>query len=135
MPPPIPVLDGIGAELRTTVSATKPLVYGSKALVGGLLYSLRAKGVWHYGKQTAQQADAACRLGKDGIWKRDRELQVSGVWNLAPTTDTGGGCNTADHTYVATLTPRGSDAITFSLNDKKRTDDSGSVKVLIRRIV
>jgi hypothetical protein len=133
MPPPIPVLGTIGEELRTTVSSKKPHVYGSKSLVGGLLYSLRAKGVWHYGTDGAQQADAACRLGKDGTWQRDRELQVSGVWNLTPTTDTGGGCNTADHTYVATLTPWGSDAITFSLNDQKRTDNSGSVKVLIRR--
>ncbi len=133
MPPPVPVLKSTTETMRTTVSAKKPQVYGAKVLSGGLLYSLKATGVWQYGTRATQQADAGCISGKDGTWRRDRMLRVSGMWNMTPTEDTGGGCNTADHTYVATLTPQVSDAIRFSLESSRRSDNSGSVKVSIRR--
>ncbi|MGQ0843353.1 MAG: hypothetical protein ACT4QF_04380 [Sporichthyaceae bacterium] len=136
LPPPIPLLDAAGEELRTTVAANGPQVYGAKSVVGGLPYSVRATGTWRYGTSEYQKADAACRRGKDGVWRRARALRVSGMWTLTPTTDTGRGCNTVDHTYVATLAPRASDAIAFVLahDDGKRTNDSGSVKVLVRRL-
>jgi hypothetical protein len=133
LPPPIPVLGTVGEEMRTTVSAKKSQVYGEKSVVGGLLYSLRATGTWRYGRSDYQRADAACRRTKDGAWQRGRSLRVSGMWNLTPTIDTGGGCNTANHTYVAILTPGASDGIAFALLDDGRTDNSGSVKVLVRR--
>ncbi|MGQ0629948.1 MAG: hypothetical protein ACT4P1_02830 [Sporichthyaceae bacterium] len=137
MPPPIPLFDGTGKDpdYRVTVRADRERTWGDKALGGGLLYSVRAKRVWRFGAKEHQRADAACRMHKDGTWQRSDSLRMSGVWNWTPATDTGGGCNTADHTYVATFTPWVTDAVSFTISDAKTGDNDGSVKILIRRVL
>lgn len=137
MPPPIPLFDGTGKDpdYRVTVRTDRERTWGSQALGGGLLYSVRAKGVWRFGEKDHQRADAACRMRKDETWQRGDRLRMSGVWNWTPTIDTGGGCNTADHTYVATVTPWVTDAIGFTISDDKTGDNDDAVKILIRRIL
>ena len=132
LPPPIPLFDSLTDTYNVYVPSTKSQVWGSKALRGGHVYSLRASGTWLRVAGTDKRADAACVLGSGG-WQRASVLQARGVWQWTPTTDTGGGCNTKDHTYVATLLPAFSDAISFSLADNKRSDNSGTVTVRIRR--
>lgn len=135
MPPPLPVFTSPTADYDTTVRAKDGQTWGSKLLAAAHVYSLSAREVWMYGKKDFQQADAACKQSKDGQWQRDRVFRISGVWMLTPTTDTGGGCNTADHTYVATLTPLLTDAISFAFNDDNPKNNSGAVKVRIQRIL
>lgn len=135
MPPPLPVFSSLTEEYRTTARAKDGHVWGAKLLGGALVYSLRATGVWAYGNKAVPRADAACRQGKDGQWRRARVFRISGVWTLSPTIDTGGGCNTADHTYLATLAPLLSDAISFAFADDKPQDNSGSITIRIRRVI
>lgn len=135
MPPPLPLFTSPTEVYDTVVRAKDGQTWGAKLLAATRVYSLRAKGVPAYGTKDFQKAAAACRQGKDGQWRRDRVFRVSGVWMLSPTTDTGVGCNTADHIYVATLAPLRTDAISFAVNDDKRSDNSGSVQVRIRRVL
>ncbi len=74
-------------------------------------------------------------MNRNGEWVRDRILRVSGVWNLVSTVPSLTGCNTVDHTYIATLTPGITDAVNFSISDEKLKDNSGSLKVAIRRVL
>lgn len=135
MGPPLPLFDSLTNPWKVTVKANEGQRYGGKLLGGGLLYTVTASGTWKYGPKDWHQADAACRLGKDGQWSRDKGLRMSGVWQLVPTIPTGGGCNTADHTYIATLNPSGSDAVSFAISDDKLKDNSGSLNVVIRRVL
>ncbi len=132
MPPPIPLFDSSASSYTVKVPATEEKVWGSKALRAGLVYTYRASGVWHYGTKSHQLADAACLQGSDEKWRPSRVFRASGVWRWTPTTDTGGGCNTKDHTYVATVLPALTDAISFGTTGKL-TDNKGSVTVRIRR--
>lgn len=133
LPPPIPVFNSADGEYATKVKATSGEVWGKLALAGGLTYKLQISRVWRYGKKDHQQADAACRQNKDGTWSPERVFRASGVWRLTPTIDTGGGCNTVDHTYEATLTPLLTDAINFAIIERSPKNNSGSLKVSIRR--
>jgi hypothetical protein len=135
MGPPLPLFDSLTTPWRVTVKANEGQRYGGRTLGGGLLYTLTASGVYKYGNKDFHQADAACRLGKDGEWDRDRSLQFSGVWNLVPTVDTGGGCNTLDHTYLAALAPNATDAVRYGVTDDKLKDNSGSLSLTIRRVL
>ena len=136
LPPPIPVFDATDESWYVKVPATKDQVWGSKALKAGRVYTLRAAGVWRRGAGDDTRADAACVYRPDGqTWERASTLRMSGVWQWLPTTDTGGGCNTKDHTYVATLLPLFTDAVSFAVQDGKRADNSGAVTVRIRRLV
>lgn len=135
MPPPLPLFTSLNAVYDTTARAKDARTWGARLLGAVHVYSLRASGVWAYGTKGFQQADAACKQGKDGQWRRDRVFRISGVWQLSPTTETGGGCNTADHTYVATVAPVLTDAISFVFNGGSRANNSGSVKVRIRRVL
>jgi hypothetical protein len=135
MGPPLPVLDSLTSPWRVTVRANEKAKWGTKNLGAGLLYTVTASGVWKYGAQDFHQADAACRMGKDGQWTRSRALRVSGVWNLVPTIPGPGGCNVVDHTYIATLTPGVTDAVNFGISDDKLKDNSGAVDVVVRRVL
>lgn len=135
MGPPLPLFDSLTDPWRVTVKADEGPQYGARTLGGGLLYTVTASGVWKYGNKDFHQADAACRLGKDGVWNRDRNLQFSGVWNLVPTVDTGGGCNLIDHTYLAAVTPGGTDAVRYGITDEQLKDNSGSLNLEIRRVL
>ena len=135
MGPPLPLFDSLINPWRLTVGAKDGEKYGNRTIGGGLLYTVTASGLWKYGNQPFHQADAACRLGKDGVWNRDRNLQFSGIWNLVPTVDTGGGCNTLNHTYLAALTPDTTDAVRYGIVDEKFKDNSGTLNLEIRRVL
>jgi hypothetical protein len=136
LPPPIPVFDATGESWYVKVPATKDQVWGSKALKAGRVYALRAAGVWRRGASEDTRADAACVYRPaEQTWERASTFRMSGVWQWLPTTDTGGGCNTKDHTYVATLLPGITDAVSFAVQDGKRSDNGGAVTVRIRRLV
>lgn len=135
MGPPLPLFDSLTSPWRVTVRADQGQKYGGRTLGGGLLYTVTVSGTWKYGGRDFHRADAACRMGKDGEWKRDRGLRMSGVWNLVPTIPSLSGCNTVDHTYIATLTPGHTDAVSFAISDDKLKDNSGALNVAIRRVL
>jgi hypothetical protein len=74
-------------------------------------------------------------MNQSGEWVRDPRLRISGVWNLVPTVPSLNGCNTVDHTYLATLTPNATDAVSFAISDDNLKDNSGSLDVVIRRVL
>jgi hypothetical protein len=135
MGPPQPLFDSLTDPWHVTVPADRPKKYGSKNLGAGLLYTVTASGIWKYGSKDFHQADAACRMDQNGVWSRSANLQISGVWNLVPTINDGNGCNTTDHTYLATLSPNGTDAVNFGISDNDRSNNSGSLDVVIRRVL
>ena len=135
MGPPLPVFDSLNTPWRIAVQANEGQKWGGKNLGGGLLYTVTASGEWKYGTQAFHRADAACRMGKDGQWVPHRSLRISGVWNLVPTIPGPGGCNTVDHTYLATLTPNVTDAVSFGISDDKLADNSGVLDVTVRRVL
>ena len=135
MGPPLPVLSSLTEPWRISVPATQSSTWGNRTLGAGLLYTVTASGVWKYGARDFHRADAACRMGRDGQWTRDRTLRISGVWNLVPTIPGPNGCNVVDHTYIATLTPDLTDAVNFGISDAKLKDNSGAVDVVIRRVL
>lgn len=133
VPPPIPVFTSVDGEYATKVKAKAGEVWGKLALAGGLAYQVQVSGVWGYGTKDHQQADAACRQNKDGTWTPERLFRASGLWRLTPTTDTGGGCNTVDHTYIGSLAPQLTDAISFAITEGSPKNNSGALNVSIRR--
>ncbi len=135
MGPPLPLYDSLTKPWRFKVKANQGQKYGGKLLGNGLLYTVTASGTWRYGPKDFQVADAACQKTKSGQWVRKEGLRLSNVWNLTPTVPSLNGCNTVNHTYTATLTPRGTDAIRYSLTDGTPKNNSGAVDVTIRRIV
>lgn len=135
MGPPLPLFDSLTSPWRVRVHANKPQKWGQKTLGGGLLYTVTASGTWRYGKQDFQRADAVCRMNKNGQWERDRNLRISGVWELVPTVPSLTGCNTVNHTYLATLIPDVTDALQFSISDRTPKDNSGAIDVAIRRVL
>ncbi len=135
MAPPLPLFDSLTNPWRIQVQAAQGRKWGGKTLGGGLLYTVTASGTYRYGKQAFQLADAACRQNKDGQWERNRTLQISGVWELVPTVPSLTGCNTVDHTYRATLIPKVTDAVQYSISDRTPKDNSGAIEVAIRRVL
>ncbi|MBA3743778.1 hypothetical protein [Sporichthya sp.] len=135
MGPPLPLYDSLTNPWRVTVKANEGQKYGGKNLGGGLLYTVNASGTYKYGTQDFHQADAACRMNKNGQWVQDRNLRISGVWNLVPTVPSLTGCNTVNHSYIATMTPDITDAVSFAISDDKLKDNSGSLDVAIRRVL
>jgi hypothetical protein len=133
LPPPIPVYTSAETPYVVKVSTKRPVLWGPKALKAGLVYSYRASGVWKYDTEPGKEADAACTR-RGSRWERSDTFRASGVWHWAPTVDTGGGCNTKDHTYVATVVPGISDAIRFTVGGNV-TDNSGTIRVTIRRVL
>lgn len=135
MGPPLPLFDSLSNPWRITVKANEGQKYGGKTLGGGLLYTVNVAGTYKYGTQDFHQADAVCRMNKTGQWVRDRNLRISGVWNLVPTIPSLTGCNTVDHSYIATMTPDITDAVSLAISDDKLKDNSGSLNVAIRRVL
>ncbi|HUR75683.1 MAG TPA: hypothetical protein VMZ00_15485 [Sporichthya sp.] len=135
MGPPLPLFDSLTSPWRVPVNANQGQKWGAKTLGGGLLYTVTAAGTWKYGTQELHRADAACRMNKNGEWVRDPSLRVTGVWNLVPTVPSLTGCNTVNHTYLATLTPTFTDAVSFAISDAKPGDNSGVLDVTIRRVL
>jgi hypothetical protein len=135
MGPPLPLFDSLTNPWRVTVKANEAQQWGGKLLGSALLYTVTVSGVWKYGAKDFHQADAACRMNQSGEWVRDPRLRISGVWNLVPTVPGLNGCNTVDHTYLATLTPNATDAVSFAISDDNLKDNSGSLDVVIRRVL
>ena len=136
MPPPIPVLDSLATTMTVRLSSRVAKVWAPQALRAGRTYSYRASGVWQYGAGSYKKADARCIYRPDGKgWRQERTwLTASYVWSWRPTTDTGGGCNTKDHTYVATVRPGVSDAITVGIADTMRSDNAGTLTLAVKRV-
>jgi hypothetical protein len=128
-------LNGASANVRTL-----------GALTAGQPYLIEAAGTWKWGTRLHQVADAECSdAPHDGTWRRDRsvhsmqptsdhlDLYVDGNDLAAdPDTDTGDGCDTANHTYRWTYTPTRTGRVTFASWDPTTlADNSGALTIRV----
>ena len=125
--------------LPTRTSAGRTM---TGALVEGQAYVIEAAGTWSYAKNAL--ADAECsRTASDGAWRRDRsvhrrdpvndhlDLYVDGV-DLQARADDGSSCDTTNHVYRWTYTPRRSGRATFKVWDPTtRKDNSGALTIRV----
>ena len=118
---------------------------GGRTMTGALLrgqpYVIEAAGTWSYAKNSL--ADAECSRTATDSWRRDRsvhrrdpvndhlDLYVDGV-DLQSQADSGSSCDTANHVYRWTFTPRRSGRVTFKVWDPTTLkDNSGALTVRV----
>jgi hypothetical protein len=147
MDSPHPLYTSLTTKQVVSVPAARDSVTTVFALKAGMTYRLTVTGVYHYRQVRADVADAECSASSDdATWKAlaphetsattgQRDLVVnttSSGWRAA--VPTGGGCNTATHTYTMTLKPVTSGPMVLSVNDPSRYDDSGALTLTVARI-
>jgi hypothetical protein len=144
-PSPLPQ----GAELvdeTVTLYGTSSGTSTSHALTAGQPYLVEASGTWQWGNRAGRTADAQCSTtDTDPSWQHDRsvhtmqpssdhlDLYVDGNDMVGlPDTDTGGGCDTVNHTYRWTYTPTRTGRVTLASWDPTTlADNSGALKIRI----
>ncbi len=139
--PSQPVLDKGTAQVRVPADGTR--VTTAFALRAGRRYQLSVTGTYQYG-DGVMQADAECnRWPQDRFWHRTSQwegtpgrghldLQVTGSpEDWTPATDTGGGCNRADHTYTRTVLAESDAPLKLRLDDDNYGDNKGRLTVLV----
>jgi hypothetical protein len=134
------------ADETVTLAGTAAGVTTVGALTKGQHYLIEAAGTWKWGTRVNQVADAECSTAPhDRTWLHDRSvvstqplsdhlgLYVDGTDMAAdPDTDTGGGCDTATHTYRWTYTPPRTGRVKFASWDPTTlTDNSGALTIRV----
>jgi hypothetical protein len=112
-------------------------------LRGGQHYLITVSGTYSYGKDP-MRADGECSVWpKDGRWHRRSQWESSGssghldltlqdrATSWTPTADDGTGCDTTTHAYTLMIQPREDGPLRLALRDDDRSDNSGSVHVVI----
>ena len=115
-------------------------------LLGGHDYLLTVTGTYRYGSDP-MEADAECsRWPRDRKWHRSTQWESSGsnggldltingrATSWSPQLQDDRGCDTATHTYTTLVKPRWDGALKLALRDDNRTDNSGSLHVVIRPV-
>jgi hypothetical protein len=138
----LPVL-GVG-EGAVDVTATDDTMSTPFLLQGGRHYLLTATGSYAYGADP-MTADVECsRWPRDRTWHRATQWEGSGgnggldltindrATSWAPLVDDGRGCDSTTHTYTLLVTPRSDGPLRLALRDDDRTDNAGSVHLVIR---
>jgi hypothetical protein len=153
-PAPAPeayLLPGTELEDETvTLQGASPGQRTFGALTAGQPYLIEASGTWHWGRQAAKIADAECSTTvTDPTWRSARsvhtmdptnqhlDLYVDGNDMIGdPDTDTGGLCDTANHTYRWTYTPTRTGRVVFASWDPTPLDDnSGALTIRVLKAV
>jgi hypothetical protein len=147
MDPPHPLYTSLTTKRIVTVGATTTGVTTWFAVKAGMTYRLTVTGTYHYRQVIADAADAECSASStDPVWHALAPGETSattGVRDLIVNTTlsgwraavaTGGGCNTATHTYTMTIVAATSAPLQFAINDAGRTDDSGALTVTVARV-
>lgn len=124
-----------------TVDARSAVPTVAPRALPGYSYTIEASGTYKFGTATTQVADANCSI-RNGVWSatsgraslfgaKDLKLAVEDASNWAPTTNTGGGCNTKDHRYQ--LTPLSWQHQDFYgvVQDPVRSDNSGTLTMKV----
>jgi hypothetical protein len=147
MDPPHPLYTSLTTKRIVSVPATSNGVTTWFAVKAGMTYRLTASGVYYYRLAKADAADAECSASSaDPTWRALapgetspttglRDLIVNGTlsgWRASVAT--GGGCNTATHTYTMTIVVTTSAPLQFVINDAGRSDDSGALTVTVARV-
>jgi hypothetical protein len=138
----LPVL-AVG-EGGVDVSATDDGTSTPFLLRGGQHYLLTATGTYAYGSDP-MTADAECsRWPRNRTWHRATQWEGSGsnggldltlndrATSWSPMVDDGTGCDSTTHTYTLVVTPRIDGPLRLALRDDNRSDNAGSVHVVIR---
>jgi hypothetical protein len=113
-------------------------------LQGGRHYLLTVTGTYAYGKDP-MQADGECsRWPRDRTWHRATQWETTGgnggldltiqgrATSWSPMVNDGSGCDTTTHSYTTVVQPRYDGPLTLALRDDKRSDNSGSLRVVIK---
>jgi hypothetical protein len=145
-PDHLPVL--VIGEGGVDVSATDDGLATPFLLVGDKDYLLTATGTYVYGIQSGRdpmQADAECsRWPRDRNWHRTTQWEGSGsnggldltingrATSWSPMVQDERGCDSTTHTYTTVVRPRYDGTLRFAIRDDNRTDNSGSLHVVIR---
>ena len=148
-PVPMPTLKPgpVLADETVTLAGTRaPASTTVGALTAGQPYLIEASGTWKWGTRVNEIADAECSTAPhDKTWRRDRsvhswqptsdhlDLYVDGNdLSADPDTDTGEGCDTANHTYRWTYTPQRTGRVKFASWDPTTlTDNSGALTIRV----
>jgi hypothetical protein len=141
-PDHLPVLvvgeGGVDVQAADDGLSTPFLVLGDKD------YLLTVTGTYVYGPDP-MQADAECsRWPRDRNWHRSTQWESSGSTGGLDLTINGRatswsamvqderGCDSTTHTYTTVVRPRYDGALRFAIRDDKRSDNSGSLHVVVR---
>jgi hypothetical protein len=135
--PPLPMLKRKGAHRTLRVAATSGSTNAHWLVKAGRHYTVRASGVWHHGPSTKARSDAVCTETSHGWAPSQHTADLTGdnlqSWSehWTPTHNTGGGCNTVNHTYRMTLRPDTSSTVVGELPDSSPGNDSGHVTLRV----
>ncbi|MCW2726943.1 MAG: hypothetical protein JWN35_3864 [Frankiales bacterium] len=141
----LPVLDS--GERAFDVSSTDEGLPTPFVLQRGRRYQLTVSGTYAYGDDP-MIADAECsRWPSDRRWHRRSpwegggsgsghlDVSVNGrALNWEPSVDDGSGCDTTGHTYTLVVTVRRDGPLHLGIADDKRSDNAGSLHVVIRAL-
>jgi hypothetical protein len=132
-----PQIVSVGAK---STSVTTPFLMSA-----GLHYRVTVSGTYRYAAPTTSRADAECSTsdgktwhalapGDTTAWTGLLDLWVGRYRAWRPTTSTGGGCNTANHTYTRIVTFSTTAPLRLRVSDSSHGDDSGTLKVVVQRV-
>jgi hypothetical protein len=134
------------ADETVTLPGTSAGTLTTGALTAGQAYLVEASGTWRWGKTAGKVADAECSTtADDPTWQRDRsvhtmepysdhlDLYLDGNDMVGdPDTDTGGSCDTVNHTYRWTYTPTRTGRVELASWDPTTlADNSGALSIRI----
>jgi hypothetical protein len=145
VPPPTYVYTSRSFAQVAQVSSRAASVTTPFLVQPGLPYKLTVTGTYRPSADPLARADAECSTRDGKTWTSladgdtssgtgRLDLWVNGHRAWSPTPSTGGGCNTATHTYTRTLTFPTKVPLQLSIADPTHGDDHGSLSVTIQRV-
>lgn len=147
MPAPHPLFTSFTARQVVTVPARSRGITTWFALKAGMTYRLTVTGVYHYGLAGADAADGECSESyADRVWRAlapGETSSATGVRDLVVNSTssgwrasvaTGGGCNTATHTYSGTMAITTSAPLQLAVNLPDRSVAIGALTVVVTRV-
>jgi hypothetical protein len=145
MPPPTYVYKSLSFAQSLTVDAARPLMTTPFEVLAGATYRFTVSGTYRYDATTGHRADAECSTTNGAVWTATApgdvspstgllDLSVAGRRWWRPAVGTGGGCNTATHTYTRTITFATTAPVSLVVNDLTRGDDKGSLSLTVARV-
>ena len=149
MPPPAYVYSNAAFPQIVTVGSRRAMVTTPFSVAAGVRYRLTVSGTYHYAASSTTAptpvADAECSTADGTTWHAlaagetstgsgQLDLWVDNHRAWTPSPSTGGGCNTATHTYVRTLSFPTTAPLQLWIGDTTHSDNAGSVKVTIQRV-
>jgi hypothetical protein len=145
MAPPRYVYTSTAFAQIVSVGSKRASVTTPFLVSAGLHYKVTVSGTYRYAAPTTSRADGECSTidgktwhalapGDITAWTGLLDLWAGRYRAWRPTTATGGGCNTAGHTYTRIVTFPTTAPMQLRVSDPNHADNSGALKVVVQRV-